>query len=769
MFSRRYIGLIIAVLLSAIPFLLPANVNAQTISEYFYDDAIPTNWAAHPWDQGQTYNLSNTNPVYAGQYSIAYPPVRDYGGLKFNTTSEADYIDLTPYSYFTFAARVTDATNPRLKFMFYDENMTFLDDIWILDIPTDHWQVYQIPIDADPNDPPDTLQIGYKRIRQIQIQNQIGYPQSYYLDEIGFGGSAPPPTPTPPPQNLPAELSVDASVDVNPFNEMMNGHALVNWEHSWNRPFPGEFTNLAQALEGAGTKLIRYAGGLWANYVGWERLPQRTPYGNYVPDPNNYVLTGIQPIVYNFHYGQDEIDSLAQLAQEIGSQVMIQVNISANNPQMWADMVHYTNVEHNYNFKYWEISNELDVVCIRGNDACITPAEYAVRLPGYIAAMKAVDPSIVIVGGVPGGADNDLVDLNSSYLESAAELPGIEALSWHWYQQCNNNTEETLMHWTYPGIPYDHPNIRYYRLWSERGPTRVNDEVIQPNNPSLIHGITELNYSACQYDHVLNGNHLNALWASDVIGRLAYNGLDFITWYEGYGTQGYSIIYPDDDYNPNTAMNIRPSYYTFYMYDKYFGDMMVQSSTDTINGSTDHDQMVSIWASKKQPDDGTLRLIVNNLAYDNIDATINLSGFNATGGTYYELTSTDPNDISSNSNLETAPTTLNGVTIDGNNVAGANIPANQLAVSGSTLVHTFPGYSITSIILTGEGGPTPSPTDSCTRKGVGDANCDDVIDIRDYIVLSNTFGSNTELDADFDSNGTVNIQDYIVLSNNFGS
>ena len=49
----------------------------------------------------------------------------------------------------------------------------------------------------------------------------------------------------------------------------------------------------------------------------------------------------------------------------------------------------------------------------------------------------------------------------------------------------------------------------------------------------------------------------------------------------------------------------------------------------------------------------------------------------------------------------------------------------------------------------------------------GDINGDRIVNIQDYILLSNAFGTNDEA-ADLDGNGIVNIQDFIILSNNFG-
>jgi hypothetical protein len=114
-------------------------------------------------------------------------------------------------------------------------------------------------------------------------------------------------------------------------------------------------------------------------------------------------------------------------------------------------------------------------------------------------------------------------------------------------------------------------------------------------------GITELNYDACDFEVApQNSNHMNALWAADVIGRLAYYGLDYLTWYQGYGTpdQGYPMInWTPSDIAP-TGIVLRPTYYTFFMYGNYFGDQLLQSS------STD-DPELTVYASRDTDDPGT--------------------------------------------------------------------------------------------------------------------------------------------------------------------
>ncbi len=605
-------------------------------------------------------------------------------------------------------------------------------------------------------------------------------------------------------------LTVDVSKNINPFTHKLLGQALVNWEHSWGKPFPNEVTGLTTAMKEEGVGIIRYAGGLWANYVGFDRSTQKTPYTNWTKNGNTY----------SFSYGTDELDSLNKFADAVGADVIIQVNIAQNDPAMWADMVKFVNVEKGYNFKYWELGNEFDVDTALN----ITPEIYASRTSSYIEAMKDIDPSIHIVSGVPGTAAdaprqgwNDSITDLSHYMTLTAPIVTskgrrIDDLSFHWYQACNSTSTGDILNFQFPGLATNSWRNSYSRIWSQIAPSRIESEIIGVKGFSQ--GVTELNFDACNYDNTMNGNHLNALWTSDVIGRLAYNGLDFITWYEGYGTQGYSQIYPDNIYPP-TKLFIRPTYYAFYMYNKYFGDQMVDSHSYD-------DASISIYASIDTKDAGKLKLRITNLTSNDITTPINLSSFTAGTGSVYILKSTNPTDLSSSSNVSASPTKLNGVTLDASNIVstGSQIQPIPLTVNGSPFTYTFPAYSTTAIILnpqsvtsptqiptttpTNPPSPTPTaqptstpipPTPTPTRTPTpipptntpiptatsipptltptpipfktGDINHDNKIDIQDLSYLLSHWNTNDNL-ADLNHDGKINVTDLSILLSNWG-
>jgi hypothetical protein len=188
---------------------------------------------------------------------------------------------------------------------------------------------------------------------------------------------------------------------------------------------------------------------------------------------------------------------------------------------------------------------------------------------------------------------------------------------------------------------------------------------------------------------------------------MAYNGTDFANRWEGYGTQSYGMIYPNDSLNP-TQLYARPAYYAYLMYANYFGDQMVESSSND-------NARLSVWASRDSTDTTKLKLMITNLSANDLPTTLNTTGFNAGSGSLYQLRSANPTDISTAS--LTAPATINGTSVNMMNVAGSlsGIKPVALVVSGSSLNYTFPAYSTTAIILTSSNViSTPTPTATAT-------------------------------------------------------
>ena len=538
-------------------------------------------------------------------------------------------------------------------------------------------------------------------------------------------------------------ITIDPNQSVGQFKKTMRGVGFVNWEHSWAKPFLGDVPGLSQAIKEINPGIFRYAGGLWANSVGFDRVPQRTPY-------TQWQKNGL---TYSFHYGLNEIDSINTFAKAVGSDVMIQVNVSNNDPAMWADMVKYTNQEKQYGFKYWELGNELDF----DKDHPIDAATYANRFAAYYKAMVAVDPNVKLRG--PAVAypveQNDATNAISSHLKN---LPTqiktnggqIDAVSWHWYQGCNITALEDVTRFSWgSGTPDNSWRNAYSRRWATLMPARLDREVLTPAG-GLDQGVTELNVDACNFDNPRNGNHIGAIWFGDVLGRLAASGADYTTMYEGYGTQSYSLLYPNNADRP-TRIDARPTYYTYLMYSHFFGDQMIKATSSD-------EASVSVWASTKASTPGKIYLMVTNFSNTATSGQFNLPS-NITTAQAYTLKSNNPTDTSAASMTTAASTNINGGKIDAMNVAAslAQIQPTNLTVNNGQLSTELPAYSLTAIVLTQSGSPVtptttraPSPTTvPTTTPGTptstptgkqGDINQDGTVSVFDLGILAAHYG-----------------------------
>ncbi len=297
----------------------------------------------------------------------------------------------------------------------------------------------------------------------------------------------------------------------------------------------------------------------------------------------------------------------------------------------------------------------------------------------------------------------------------------------------------------------------------------------------IILQLTELNVDACNYNNTLNANHIAAVWFSDVIGRLAYNGINYVTMYTGYGIDGYSILYPDNETNPTKIM-ARPSYYPLLMYGQYFGDSMIESSSA-------NESQVSVWASKDSTDPGAIKLMVTNISGTAASGKVILTGIAQGQVNTYQLTSTNPTDTGASSVTMNASTAINGRKVDAMNV-NASLSQIQPVVSSlndGQVILSLPAYTTTAVIIRTSGtgvtpttgvsatptkaptnGPTATSTPGCTKKSAGDANCDGLINLADFEIYRREFtGAVSTKTADFDASGTVNIIDFEIFRRNY--
>jgi hypothetical protein len=475
-----------------------------------------------------------------------------------------------------------------------------------------------------------------------------------------------------------AVLTVDAGVVVAPMKKEMRGTNIGLWTRNEFHPVSNRTERYVNLIKEAGISLIRFPAGAEADLVYWDRT-------------NSYEWH-VGPSPYTRTVTASIFDSFMSLVQEVGAEAMITVNAKINNKEMAADMVRYANIEKGYNIKYWEIGNEPEFY----RDAyAVTPEAFAIRIQEYTEAMKAVDPSIKIIG--PANAQPSQFENWTKPILSvlAGNNKPVDSISVHWYPlwggQTNTNsssyaTIDNLLAYEGP----DWPNS--YISWANQfTDTTPNDNLVSYRDqyaPGALIGITEMGQVTGGSEGAGIGDTMaGALWMGDVLGRLAYHQVDYVTQFLLQGNQAYGLM----DMNKN----VRPAYYVYPLLKRHFGDQMVETS------SSDN-QNLTIWASKRTGADGKLyMMVVNKNQTQDMSATIDLSNFTPQWNASAWVLNAPAIDSVSGANI-------NGVQVATDGTLG-DIPGHTITGVSDSFTRTFPAHSITMIELTEAGTTTKTP------------------------------------------------------------
>lgn len=171
-----------------------------------------------------------------------------------------------------------------------------------------------------------------------------------------------------------------------------NGYSL--WDDYRNQADPA----LLGYAKSMGVSLIRYPGGMYADFYHWQ---------------NGVGPLGSRPVV-PFRVGDTDTgrislgtDEALGFARDANGELLVTVNVGTGTVQEAAAWVRYVNSSR-LKVKYWEIGNE---VYIRDSSPAqlainMDPATYANKFVSFARAMRAADPRILIgaIGGVNRGA-----------------------------------------------------------------------------------------------------------------------------------------------------------------------------------------------------------------------------------------------------------------------------------------------------------------------------------------------------------------------------
>ncbi len=458
-------------------------------------------------------------------------------------------------------------------------------------------------------------------------------------------GSAPPcaatTTPPAPDPNAPAPevtITIDGAVGPNgapapvQVDRKLYGMNVADWMPQDYSPAPNpSFLALLTALEPG---VLRWPAGHRSQEYNW---PTGGP-----GQSGDWTLT------------PDLVDTFIALAKQVGSEPLLAINMKRGTPAAAADLVRYVNVEKKYGVKYFQMGNEPDLT----DGVVPSPEAYADQLATFADAMKAVDPSIQLVGpelltGAHVGGINGTRDWMGPILTRVGSR--FVGLSWHYYPLDSGQSsptssavisfphmfQETAADWPPAAMGFTNtimPSLHALRDAHAPGAKVWITEIAEDPGPLAGQGISETLAAA--------------LWTADIYGRYAeYGPGAVLRWiYKTVAEHTYGIL--------TSANEPRSTYGAIWMYARHFGDRFVKTETTALTEVAAH--------AAVRGDNALTVMLVNKT---NAPKKVRVTPTRicpVTGATQLTLTGTE---------LGTTSFTINGQALTSANVAGGIAPA----------------------------------------------------------------------------------------------
>ncbi len=521
-------------------------------------------------------------------------------------------------------------------------------------------------------------------------------------------------------------ITVDASVSLGkrgltepqPISPLIYGHNLALWRNYTYDPnsiaWRG-YSRMVPVTKALNVSIFRFPGGATINNVYFDHNNSLNWY-EHVPQEWTYPLTNSWSNVLR----ADAIDYFMKFCKDVGAVPLMQVNQQIRNISQAAELVYYCNVEHNYNVRYWQIGNEPDIAV---GDQSKRITDYMSNWRDYVPAMKAVDPTIEIMGPTPVSPNNVWV----GYL-LANDTKNVSYASFHYYPTYvgapnpeHEPSIENLLQWSADGGASGLSSINWWadRMWN----------TLKDYNCSAGLAITEFSSVAGGAGNIGFGGkfgvsdvHAYAIYIADLVPRFGEWGVDIATQWEleAQDSASYTLINGIDRYPDSQGKyyDLRPAYYTYLLFSKFWGDVSIKAlSSDEPN--------VGAHATLSSKDPNKLYVLIVNKEWwgGAKDVNVVLNGFTPSGAPakVYELTADaiDSNDT----------TTLNGVRLDRADpeTTLASLPSKTASVNGKNVYYTLPKLGISVLEIDGtytppSNTPPPVPTLITPQNGVTLAN-----------------------------------------------
>ena len=414
-----------------------------------------------------------------------------------------------------------------------------------------------------------------------------------------------------------------------------------------------------------------------------------------------------------YHWTNDiaNNNTFNKLATNVGANVFITVNYGTGSSNEAAAWVKSVNVTNHYGFKYWEIGNECYGTWeADSNTPAHDPYTYAVRAAGYIALMKAADPTIKI--GIVGAPGEGSYSNNANHF---AVNPRTSTTNYGWTPVVLSTlnslgvTPDFLVHHVYPqytsanpssgtdsdpfalqagsGWALDAADLRQ-QLTDYLGANGANVELTCTENNS------DSGSQGRQSTSIVNG-----LYLADNLAQIMKTEFNSYVWWDlrnGSDTSGCfdPTLY---GWRSNGDLGMIGGAST-YIYPTFYAEKLMQyfvRGGDTVlNPGSDY-LLLSDYAARRT--NGTLTLLViNKDVTTNFTAQINLTNFFPAGSAMVRSFGIDQDEATRTNN--TAPGSKDIAT---NTITATRSFNNTFPAGSLTLITFSPGTSNTVMLTSG--------------------------------------------------------------------
>jgi hypothetical protein len=369
------------------------------------------------------------------------------------------------------------------------------------------------------------------------------------------------PTFTPAPTVVPTTLYVDAAQDLGPISPLVYGTNIGPWT-----TIPLDTKPQAVA---AGLSYLRFPGGNWGD---------------------------------QYDMNEQQIDDYIKQCKLLGSEPSISVRLKGGSPEKAAKLVEYINITKGYKVRYWSIGNEPSLY--HDYDTVL----YNQQWRAFAQAMRAVDPSIILVGpdihqytANPAANPKDTKgrDWMDEFLKTNGDMVDIISIHRYAFPTSTGGSAPTI------------PDLRSNsQEWDKIIPA-LRQRVRELTGRDLPVAVTEVNssWSANMGGDATMDSYYNAIWWGDSLGRMIRQGTTIVAQ--------FAI---NSDWGLLQRYDVNPIYYVYPMY-KQFGTELVYASSP--------DPLVSLFAAKTK--DGALTLMLINLGPDEKTLPLKIDHFILSG------------------------------------------------------------------------------------------------------------------------------------------